>query len=134
MPHTLIQGIPDVSAQSDFFRIFFQGQPGLIGGTSASSPTFAGFVSLLNDVRLSNNLPPLGFLNPFLYSTGNAGFTDITVGNNPGCGTEGFNVSCSFGGPDSNINIDTIRPHKDGTLVGDEWIRITLVTQSRSIY
>ena len=90
MPHTLIQGIPDVSAQSDFFRIFFQGQPGLIGGTSASSPTFAGFVSLLNDVRLSNNLPPLGFLNPFLYSTGNAGFTDITVGNNSGCGTPGF--------------------------------------------
>lgn len=92
----LFKGIPDVSAQSDFFRIFFEGQPGLIGGTSASSPTFAGFVSLLNDVRLSNRLPPLGFLNPFLYSTGQAGLTDITVGNNPGCGTEGFNVSLSL--------------------------------------
>lgn len=89
----LFKGIPDVSAQSDFFRIFFEGEPGLVGGTSASSPTFAGFVSLLNDVRLSNRLPPLGFLNPFLYSTGQGGLTDITVGNNPGCGTEGFNVS-----------------------------------------
>lgn len=84
-----LQAIPDVSAQADNFRIFLQGSPLLIGGTSASSPTFAGFVSLLNDVRLSNGMPPLGFLNPFIYSTGQTGFNDITVGNNPGCGTPG---------------------------------------------
>ncbi|KAH8118643.1 tripeptidyl peptidase A [Phellopilus nigrolimitatus] len=98
--------IPDVSAQADNFRIFLQGSPLLIGGTSASSPTFAGFVSLLNDVRLSNGMPPLGFLNPFIYSTGQTGFNDITVGNNPGCGTPGFNTSkgwdpvTGFGTPD----------------------------------
>lgn len=87
------QGIPDVSAQSDLFKVFIGGQAFLIGGTSASSPTFTGFVALVNDVRLSAGLPPLGFLNPFLYKQGFAGLNDITVGNNGGCGTPGFNVS-----------------------------------------
>jgi tripeptidyl-peptidase-1 len=72
------------------------GKPMLIGGTSASAPTFAGIVALLNDVRLSNNLSSLGFLNPLLYSKGIGGLNDITVGHNSGCGTTGFNVSFSF--------------------------------------
>ena len=75
------------------FRVFWGGEPVLIGGTSASSPAFAGIVALLNDARLSAGLPPLGFLNPFFYSKGAAGFNDITVGNSTGCGTIGFNVS-----------------------------------------
>ncbi|KAF8239071.1 subtilisin-like protein [Tricholoma matsutake] len=87
------RGYPDVAAQSDRFRIFWSGKPILIGGTSASSPTFAGVVALLNDVRLSNKLPPLGFLNPLLYSKGVTGFNDITVGHNSGCGTTGFNAT-----------------------------------------
>lgn len=74
------------------FRIYYKGKPVSIGGTSASSPAFAGFVSLLNDVRLSQGLSPLGFLNPFLYSKGFQGLNDITAGNNPGCGTPGFTV------------------------------------------
>ena len=36
-------------------------------GTSASTPTVAGIISLLNDARLQNNKSTLGFLNPFLY-------------------------------------------------------------------
>ena len=36
-------------------------------GTSASTPTLAGIISLLNDARLQNNKSTLGFLNPFLY-------------------------------------------------------------------
>lgn len=64
-----------------------------IGGTSASSPAFAGFIALLNDARISTNKRPLGFLNPLLYTVGIAGLNDITSGSNPGCGTNGFNVS-----------------------------------------
>lgn len=52
----------------------------------------AAVVALLNDARLAKNLPPLGFLNPLLYSKGVNGFNDITEGNNVGCGTLGFNV------------------------------------------
>ena len=39
----------------------------MVGGTSASSPTFAAIVSLLNDARLAKGKPVLGFLNPWLY-------------------------------------------------------------------
>ena len=39
----------------------------------------AGLVSLLNDYRISHGSPPLGFLNPFLYSKGVAGLVDIVV-------------------------------------------------------
>ena len=67
----------------------------MIGGTSASSPTFAGIVALLNDARIAAGKPPLGFLNPLIYSKGTAAFNDITVGSNPGCGTQGF--SCAVG-------------------------------------
>ncbi|KAJ6460107.1 tripeptidyl peptidase A [Mycena vitilis] len=87
------RAFPDVSAQSDNFRVFIGGQPFHIGGTSASSPAFTGFVALLNDGRLKKGLPSLGFLNPLLYSKAASGFNDITVGNNPGCGTEGFNAT-----------------------------------------
>ncbi|KAG6828490.1 hypothetical protein H0H92_007805 [Tricholoma furcatifolium] len=87
------RAFPDVSAQSDRFKIFVGGEAILIGGTSASSPTFAGFMSLLNDVRLSAGQPPLGFLNPLLYSTAASGFNDITIGHNSGCGTTGFNAT-----------------------------------------
>jgi tripeptidyl-peptidase-1 len=90
------QGIPDVAAQSDRYRIFLSGVPRLIGGTSASAPAFAGIVALLNDVRLSKKLPPLGFLNPLLYTKGLSGFNDVTVGHNSGCGTTGFNVCLFF--------------------------------------
>ncbi|KIM46464.1 hypothetical protein M413DRAFT_8304 [Hebeloma cylindrosporum] len=86
------RAFPDVSAQSDFFKVFIGGQAFLIGGTSASSPAFTGFVALLNDIRLKAKRPPMGFLNPFLYSKGFAGLNDITSGNNAGCGTPGFNV------------------------------------------
>ena len=44
-----VQGVPDVAAQDDFFRVFLSGKHVLVGGTSASSPTFAGIVLLLND-------------------------------------------------------------------------------------
>ncbi|KAG6861868.1 hypothetical protein C0995_011165 [Termitomyces sp. Mi166 len=87
---------PDVSAQSDRYKIFLGGKPILIGGTSASSPAFAGFVALLNDVRLAHGKKPLGFLNPLLYSKGVSGLNDITVGHNSGCGTTGFNVCITF--------------------------------------
>lgn len=87
---------PDVSAEGVNFEIVFSEETGLVDGTSCSSPTFTAFVSLLNDARLASGKSALGFLNPLIYAL-NAqtvtGFNDITVGNNPGCGTEGFNVS-----------------------------------------
>ncbi|KAF7335256.1 Tripeptidyl-peptidase sed2 [Mycena sanguinolenta] len=90
------RGFPDVAAQSNLFRVFVTEQPFLIGGTSASSPTFTGVVTLLNDARLKKGLPPLGFLNPLIYSTAASGFNDITVGSNYGCGTLGFSATAGW--------------------------------------
>jgi hypothetical protein len=52
----------------------------------------AGIISLLNDYRISNGDPPLGFLNTWLYGRGRLGngLQDITSGSNPGCNTDGF--------------------------------------------
>jgi len=87
------RGVPDVSAQGEGFQVVVGGEVESVGGTSASSPTFAGIVTLLNDFRISNGKPSLGFLNPLLYSVGVPGFVDILLGNNPGCGTPGFNAT-----------------------------------------
>jgi len=93
------RAIPDVAAQADLFRIFLSGTAVSIGGTSAAAPTFAAIISLLNDARLSKHLPALGFLNPLLYALHDIAphvFNDITVGNNPGCGTPGFNATTGW--------------------------------------
>ena len=51
---------------------------------------------MLNDARLRAGKPSLGFLNPLIYSL-KGRFNDITTGNNPGCGTPGFNVGGIIG-------------------------------------
>lgn len=61
-----------------------------IGGTSASSPTFAAVLALVNDALLANGKPSLGFINPWLYKTGYQGLNDIVFGSSYGCNTTGF--------------------------------------------
>ncbi|KAI0675673.1 peptidase S8/S53 domain-containing protein [Trametes maxima] len=107
---------PDVAAQGQGFQVVIGGRVASVGGTSASSPvsrnnpratvthvdvftlaqTFAAVISLLNDFRLSRGKSSLGFLNPLIYSTGVAGFNDITSGSNPGCGTNGFTAGAGW--------------------------------------
>ncbi|KAK0109102.1 vesicle formation at the endoplasmic reticulum [Cadophora gregata f. sp. sojae] len=84
------RGFPDVAAQALRIQIINQNKSGvltdrLVGGTSASAPSFAGIVSLLNNARLSAGSRPLGFLNPWLYSIGKKGLTDIVDGGSTGC-------------------------------------------------
>ncbi|KAF8142713.1 family S53 protease-like protein [Mycena galopus ATCC 62051] len=78
------RGYPDVALQGWNFEIVVDGETGLVGGTSASSPSFAGVIALVNDRLVAAGKPVLGFLNPFIYSTGSAAFTDITIGHNSG--------------------------------------------------
>lgn len=65
------------------------GAPTLIGGTSAAAPTFASILTRINDERLKAGKSTIGFVNPVLYAHPEA-LHDITVGNNPGCNTNGF--------------------------------------------
>ena len=85
------RAFPDVAMQSRDIAIIAAGQGETMLGTSASSPMFASMVALVNEQLLDAGQPTLGFLNPLLYSAGAAAvFNDITIGNNPGCGTPGF--------------------------------------------
>ncbi|KAF8257948.1 peptidase S8/S53 domain-containing protein [Lactarius quietus] len=84
------RGIPDIAAQSYEFPYVFNNQLEDVYGTSCSTPVAAAVISLLNDYRISQGRPALGFLNPWLYGKGHAGFNDIKLGFNPGCDTKGF--------------------------------------------
>ncbi|KAI9447282.1 subtilisin-like protein [Lactarius psammicola] len=84
------RGIPDVSAQAVKFKVIVNDVAINVRGTSCSTPTVAGIISLLNDYRISKGIPPLGFLNFWLYGSGLEGVNDITSGSNPGCNTDGF--------------------------------------------
>ncbi|KAH9061986.1 subtilisin-like protein [Lactarius vividus] len=84
------RGIPDIAAQALAFPIFIRNAGMIVDGTSCSTPTVAGIISLLNDYLITNGRPPLGFLNIRLYNDGVAGLNDITRGSNPGCLTDGF--------------------------------------------
>jgi len=53
--------------------------------TSAAAPTFASIIHLINSERLLAKQPPLGFLNPWLYSRGRAGLKDVVNGGSTGC-------------------------------------------------
>jgi tripeptidyl-peptidase I len=80
------RGYPDVAAQGSRYYVRYQGQDALIGGTSASSPTFASVLVMINDARLARGLPKLGFVNPIIYLKGGFnGLTDITSGSSKGC-------------------------------------------------
>ncbi|KAI0644653.1 family S53 protease [Trametes meyenii] len=84
------RGFPDVSAQGIRVEFVKHQANFTFRGTSVASPIFASIVALLNDELIAAGKPPLGFLNPLLYSTAASAFTDVTIGSNPGCGTNGF--------------------------------------------
>ena len=72
---------PDVSTLGEGFQVYKDGKVTTVGGTSASSPTFAAMISLLNEARLKAGKPQMGFLNPFLYANPDA-FFDVVKGTN----------------------------------------------------
>ncbi|UKZ81685.1 hypothetical protein TrVFT333_009457 [Trichoderma virens FT-333] len=81
------RGFPDVAAHSvsPDYPVFQGGQLTPSGGTSAASPVVASIIALLNDARLREGKPTLGFLNPLIYQYAYKGFTDITSGQSDGC-------------------------------------------------
>ena len=81
---------PDVAAQGEHFITIVNGTNRHVDGTSAAAPTFASIMSLVNDARLAKGEKPLGFLNPWLYSEGYRGFTDVTKGSALGCNSSGL--------------------------------------------
>lgn len=81
---------PDLAAQGYHYSTIWNGTLLPLDGTSASTPTAAAIFSLVNDDLIAKGKPPMGFLNPWLYSVGYKGFMDVVHGSAVGCGTHGF--------------------------------------------
>jgi len=94
------RGYPDFATVGHNLAVANNGTFIYVDGTSCSAPVFGGVVSLLNDVRLKNNKPPLGFLNPLFYSIAAntpGAFYDVVLGSNK-CGVSDFTpLCCPFG-------------------------------------
>ncbi|KAJ5110435.1 Peptidase S8/S53 subtilisin/kexin/sedolisin [Penicillium argentinense] len=93
------RAFPDVAAQGQNFAIYEKGRLTRVDGTSASAPAFAGVIALLNDARIEAGQPPMGFLNPWLYSNSTAVLNDITTGGSTGCDGNGRFNGPANGGP-----------------------------------
>merc|ERR1712137_69239 len=92
------RGYPDVAAMGNNFAVYLNMYGGwtTVGGTSASSPTFAAIAGYLNSLSVNKTGKPLGFLNPLLYKMAAekpSAFTDITSGDNK-CTEDGCFSTC----------------------------------------
>merc|ERR1711976_184218 len=92
------RGYPDVAAMGNNFAVYLDQYGGwtTVGGTSASSPTFAAVAGFLNAASQKASGKPLGFLNPLLYkmyAESPDAFTDVTVGDNK-CTESGCFSTC----------------------------------------
>jgi subtilase family serine protease len=88
------RGLPDLAfpadvnyllyETSDFGTIDVSKWPhwNLIGGTSASSPCWAGLIAIADQMSAQAGGGPLGYIQPGLYSLKGQAFHDITKGNN----------------------------------------------------
>lgn len=83
---------PDVSAVGEHILIYNAAKPTQISGTSASTPLWGAILTRINEELLAKKNTTVGFVNPTLYAHPEV-FHDITNGNNPGCGTNGFEAA-----------------------------------------
>ena len=90
--------VPDVTANADPYTgglLIANGSNYYAGGTSWSSPMWAGFCAQINQARAQAGLAPVGLLAAKLYPLMNTpAFRDITVGSNGPSGT--YNASSGF--------------------------------------
>jgi kumamolisin len=102
--HNVGRGVPDVAGDADpttGYVTLVDGNPDVIGGTSAVAPLWAGLIALINE-KIGK---PVGFINPLLYQNvaSAADFSDITSGNNGAYSAGGGWDACTgLGSPIGN--------------------------------
>jgi tripeptidyl-peptidase-1 len=87
---------PDIAALGHNFLVYLSGSIQQVGGTSASSPTIGGIISILNSYRLKNGQKQIGFANTFLYQMWEEhplAFNDVLSGDNI-CTEDGCASTC----------------------------------------
>lgn len=111
---------PDVAAESTslwtVWHVNNAQTSGGIGGTSASSPMWAGFLALVNQQAVANERPTMGFINPLVYSilkgagsgTYGATFHDIASGSNGKPAVTGYDLVTGVGSPVGQATINAL--------------------------
>ncbi len=86
LPSGNFKFVPDVAAPADpntGCLVVQGGSSSQFGGTSWSSPTWAGLCAIINQARAKAGMQPLGLMGPKIYPLlGTSAFNDITQGNN----------------------------------------------------
>lgn len=95
------RGYPDLTIAGTRFIVALGGGLAGIGGTSVSTPTMAGVISLVNAARFTAGGNALGWLNPALYQHHEAFVKDVTDGRNnctclETCCSEGFEATAGW--------------------------------------
>ena len=109
MPSGVKRCVPDVAALAfgNFAPMYnFSGEILGAGGTSLSSPIWAGFCALINQARANAGLQPVGLLGPRIYPlNGTSVFSQMTTGS--ATGADGFSTMATNGaytlGPNYNL-------------------------------
>jgi kumamolisin len=106
------RGVPDIAAVADpetGYLTLVDGTWGVIGGTSAVAPLWAGLVALLNE----NLGRRVGFLHPLLYGTvsQHKALNDITTGTNGAYQAgPGWDACTGLGTPNGTAILDVLKP------------------------
>jgi tripeptidyl-peptidase-1 len=79
------RGYPDVALMAYNYKIAVNSELTSVDGTSASTPVFAGMLSLVNSQRVAAGKSTLGWVNPLLYKYYDSFTNDITGGDKNGC-------------------------------------------------
>jgi len=94
------RGYPDIALLGFNYEVTIAGSQYAVSGTSASSPVWAGMLSLINARRIAAGKPALGFVNPSLYKLASSVkgiFNYVTVGTNNCCAAQSNPVCCQYG-------------------------------------
>jgi hypothetical protein len=123
---TTFRNLPDVALTADNVYVNYgNGASSTFGGTSCAAPLWAGLMALVNQQAASYGLPPVGFVNPALYTLGKgagyaANFHDIVTGDNvwPGSPSQfhainGYDLCTGWGTPSSPGLINALAPQPD---------------------
>ena len=101
VPSGTMRAVPDVACPADPNNgavLFYNGAQTVVGGTSWSSPTWAGYCALINQARSNAGLSQIGLLGPKIYPLlGSTNFRDITSGSNSVGANSGRKYSAGTG-------------------------------------
>ena len=105
--------VPDVSLAAEPNTgacVILHGVRRQIGGTSWSTPVWAGFCALINEARANAGKPALTFLPPLIYKLlGSTNFRDVTDGNNGAFNAgNGYDMVTGIGVPNVKQLVTTL--------------------------